>query len=76
MQVLKAQDGGPILAHGGARVAQTLTRASLIDEYRLNLHPTALGEAAPLFGSALQLSLRSARTFPRRTAALTWTRLP
>jgi dihydrofolate reductase len=69
MQVLKAQDGGPILAHGGARFAQTLTRANLIDEYRPNLHPTALGEAVPLFGSAPQPSLRSARTFPRGTTA-------
>ncbi len=35
---LKAQDGGPILAHGGARFAQGLTRLELIDEYWLDVH--------------------------------------
>jgi dihydrofolate reductase len=69
MQVLEAQDGGPILAHAGARFAQTPTRASLIDECRLNLCPTALGDGMPLFGGTLQLSLRSARTLPRGTNA-------
>ena len=32
---LKAHDGGPILAHGGARFAQGLTRLKLVDEYWL-----------------------------------------
>ena len=76
MQVLKAQDGGPILAHGGARFAQTLTCANPIDEYRLNLHPIPPGEGVPLFGGALQPSLRSVRTFPRVTTVHTCVRLP
>jgi dihydrofolate reductase len=72
---LKRQDGGPILVHGGSRFVQALTRADLIDEYRLNLHPTALGAGVRLFGGATQLNLSSARTFPRGTVALTYIRL-
>ncbi len=76
VEALRAPDGGPILAHGGARFAQTPMRANLIGEYRLYLHPIALGEGVPLFGSAPQLSLTSVRSFPRRTLALTYTWLP
>jgi len=46
---LKAQPGKFILAHGGARFAQSLIAAGLIDEYRLALHPVALGQGKPLF---------------------------
>lgn len=69
---LKAQDGGPILAHGGSRFAQALTREHLVDEYHLHLHPTALGAGVPLFGGALQLELVAARPFPSGTVALTY----
>ncbi len=42
---LKAQDGGPILAHGGVRFAQALVRADLVDEYHLLINPVAHGES-------------------------------
>jgi dihydrofolate reductase len=35
---------------GGARIAQTLVAAGLVDEYRLICHPVALGSGMPLFG--------------------------
>ncbi len=35
--------GGPVLAQG-------LTEAGLIDEYRLYMHPVVLGQGAPFFG--------------------------
>lgn len=54
---LKAQPGKDILAHGGARFAQSLVQTGLIDEYRLLVHPAALGAGLPLF-SALPSSLR------------------
>jgi dihydrofolate reductase len=46
---LKQQPGKDILAHGGARFAQSLVRSGLIDEYRLVVHPVALGAGLPLF---------------------------
>lgn len=46
---LKQQPGKDILAHGGAGFAQSLTRLGLVDEYRLVVHPVALGAGLPLF---------------------------
>jgi dihydrofolate reductase len=54
---LKREDGKPIFAHGGAAFAQSLARADLVDEYRLTVHPVALGRGKPLFGT---LEARSA----------------
>src|SRR5258707_1104937 len=39
---LKEEPGKEILAHGGARFAQSLVKLGLIDEYRLLIHPEAL----------------------------------
>jgi dihydrofolate reductase len=69
---LKAQDGGPLVAYGGARFVQELTRLGLIDEYRLNLHPVALHDGYKPFGAELKLKLVEARTFPSGTVALTY----
>ena len=55
---------------------QSLTRANLVDGYRLNVHAIALGEGVRLFGGLSQLGLAGARSFPRGTVALTYTRLP
>jgi dihydrofolate reductase len=71
---LKAQDGGPIIAHGGATFAQTLTRLDLVDEYRINVHPVAFGEGYRLFGGPLKLRLVATRTFARGTVAYTYAR--
>lgn len=38
-----------ILAYGCARSAQSLVAAGLVDEYRLAIHPVALGQGKPLF---------------------------
>lgn len=46
---LKQQPGGDILVFGSAELCDSLTRAGLIDEYRLGLNPIALGEGNPLF---------------------------
>jgi dihydrofolate reductase len=63
---LKEQPGNFILAHGGARFAQSLVASGLVDEYRLGIHPVVLGQGQPLF-SALQspvdLRLISATAF-------------
>jgi dihydrofolate reductase len=63
---LKEQPGGYILAHGGARLARSLVAAGLVDEYRLAIHPVALGRGQPLFselGKPVDLRLTSVTPF-------------
>ncbi len=48
---LKQQPGKDILAHGGARFAQSLVKLGVIDEYRLLVHPVALGSGLFLFST-------------------------
>jgi dihydrofolate reductase len=69
---LKQQPGKPIVAHGGARFAQSLARLDLIDEYALVTHPVALGGGSPLFMDLprmLDLKLESATPFPSGVVA-------
>jgi dihydrofolate reductase len=44
---LRAEEGGPILVHGGAGLARSLSQAGLIDVYHLIVHPVALDAPAP-----------------------------
>ena len=60
---LKAEDGKPLLLHGGASFARALAGLGLIDEYRLLVHPIALGEGLPLFGDRVRLRLTDAQRF-------------
>ena len=63
---LKAEEGGYLLAHGGARFAQALSRERLVDEYRLVIQPAALGDGLALFKdlpSRLALELVEAHTY-------------
>lgn len=46
---LTEQPGNFILAHAGARFTQCLLATGLIDEYRLVVHPVALGRGQPPF---------------------------
>ncbi|HEY0601249.1 dihydrofolate reductase family protein [Brevundimonas sp.] len=43
------QDLGGEIHVGGPALAQGLTEAGLIDEYRLYIHPVVLGQGAPFF---------------------------
>ncbi len=45
---LKRESGKDVVVFGGARIAHSLMRLHLIDEYRLTVHPVALGEGLPL----------------------------
>jgi dihydrofolate reductase len=71
---LRREPGGVILAHGGATFIGSLIRENLIDEYRLVIHPVAIGHGTSLF-SALRRPLRfdlvEARTFPSGTTIQT-----
>lgn len=68
---LKRDPGGVILAHGGATFVDALIRDGLIDEYRLVVHPVAIGYGSGLFRALdqpLRLDLIDTRIFPSGTA--------
>jgi dihydrofolate reductase len=46
---LKGEPGHDIICFGGAQFAHSLARHGLIDEYRLTIHPVALGDGLPLW---------------------------
>ena len=63
---LRAEPGGDILAWGGASFAQALSRAQLVDEYRVVINPVALGGGLPLFkdlAEPIRLDLIDATTY-------------
>jgi dihydrofolate reductase len=64
---LKAEEGGDILVHGGTTFVHSLLRLELIDEYRLNVLPAAIGTGVPLFedlGRVQPLHVLATTTFP------------
>jgi dihydrofolate reductase len=72
---LKEQPGNFILAHGGARFAQSLVASGLVDEYRLVVHPVALGTGQPLLSglkSPVDLRLISATSFSSGVVAIVY----
>src|SRR5690242_11371173 len=52
LKKLKAEDGDPILAHGGAGFCRSLVSSGLVDEYRLLVHPVAIGRGLSIFDGA------------------------
>jgi dihydrofolate reductase len=72
---LKQEEGKDLLAHGGARFAQSLVTTGSIDEYRLVVHPVALGSGLRLFpelGTPNRLRLVDVTTFGTGTIAKTY----
>ena len=51
---LRRETSKEIVAHGGARFAQSLIERALVDEYRLLVHPIALGRGLPLFSKVAE----------------------
>jgi dihydrofolate reductase len=63
---LREEPGGDIIAWGGAAFVQSLSRAGLVDEYRLVINPVALGAGKPVFKdlpSPITLELVEAVTY-------------
>jgi dihydrofolate reductase len=78
IEELKGRPGGYILAHGGASFAQSLVAADLIDEYRLAVHPVALGRGLPFFStlaSTLFLELTEVKSFKAGVVAKRYVRV-
>jgi dihydrofolate reductase len=46
---LKQQDGGDIIAYGGANFVSNLIKHGLIDEFHLFINPAAIGNGMPIF---------------------------
>jgi dihydrofolate reductase len=69
---LKQEDGKLILAHGGARFAQSLSRLELVDEYHLFVHPQTLGEGVPCFSDPVSLELADVHRFETGALMLTY----
>jgi dihydrofolate reductase len=69
---LKATEGKPIIAHGGASFARNLIARGLVDQYDLLVHPVALGKGLPVFSDLAvprPLKLVSSKAFPAGTVA-------
>jgi dihydrofolate reductase len=71
---LKQQPGKEIGVAGGARLAQSLSRDGLIDEYHLTIHPVALGSGLPLFAAPRQLKFLSSRPLSSGVVIATYQR--
>ncbi|MCM3761105.1 dihydrofolate reductase family protein [Alkalihalobacillus oceani] len=72
---LKQQPGKDIMAHGGWRFAQSLSRLGLIDEYRLIVNPIAFGSGVPLFKDlpdSINLNLLSTKVFKKGAVLQTY----
>jgi dihydrofolate reductase len=64
---LKAQEGKPIIAHGGVSFARSLVAQGLVDQFALVVAPVALGKGLPLFSelaAPTPLKLMSSKAFP------------
>jgi dihydrofolate reductase len=64
---LKAQEGKPIIAHGGVSFARSLVAQGLVDQLALIVAPVALGKGLPLFSELVApkpLKLMSAKASP------------
>jgi dihydrofolate reductase len=74
---LKADDGKPIIAHGGATFARSLIAHDLVDQYMLMVYPLALGRGLPIFSDLAEprrLQLVSSRVFPKGAIAQVYRR--
>jgi len=69
---LKSEPGGYLLLYGGVRTAQTFVRHNLVDEYRLDVCPTALGLGKALFPERTRLAFVSADPYASGAMSLVY----
>jgi dihydrofolate reductase len=65
---LKAQDGKPMAAYGGATFARSLIAHGLVDQFDLLINPFVLGQGLPIFTELThprRLTLVSSTAFPK-----------
>jgi dihydrofolate reductase len=76
---LTQQPGPGVVSAGGARLAATLIKLDLIDEYRQFVNPVVLGGGTPYFPpleNRLDLELLETRTFGSGVVYLRYRRVP
>lgn len=71
LKELKAMPGKYLLLYGGVQTSQSLIRHKLVDEYRLDVCPIALGVGKPLFPQRTRLRFISVT--PYQSGAMTVT---
>jgi dihydrofolate reductase len=67
---LKAQEGKPMFAYGGATFARSLIAHGLVDQFELAIIPIVLGQGLPIFSELTEprrLTLISSKAFPKGT---------
>lgn len=73
---LKETDGGPIVIHGSATLARTLSDAGLIDRYHLLVFPLLLGAGKRMFSDTdkpkQMLTLRESQAYPNGIVKLVY----
>ena len=69
---LKALDGPPLGASGGATFAQYLSSHDLVDEYRLTVHPVFLGAGKPIFAGRTPLEPVASADYPNGVVVRTF----
>jgi dihydrofolate reductase len=72
VQKLKAEEGKPIVAIGGAGFMRSLIATGLVDEFVLAVHPVVLGSGLPIFNglaAPVYLKLIEVKAFPGGTVA-------
>jgi dihydrofolate reductase len=77
INAIKQQPGKDIWFLGSPNLAQTFMQLDLIDEYRININPTVLGNGKPFFANVtrnFQLALLESKTFPSGVVALRYGR--
>lgn len=74
IQKLKAESERGIRLDGSISIVQQLTTLGLIDEYRLMVHPVALGSGRPLFEERVDLELVGSERFRSGVMVLTYER--
>ncbi|HLW73977.1 MAG TPA: dihydrofolate reductase family protein [Gammaproteobacteria bacterium] len=75
VQTLKEQPGGDMAIFGSGGLVSTLAEAGLIDEYRMIMNPTILGQGIPMFRGMKQrvpLKLVSSNIFDKNVVMLTY----
>ncbi len=60
---IKQMPGGDLVIFGGVRMAQTLTKLGLVDEYRFKVQQVALGKGQQLFLGKTNLKLVFSKAF-------------
>lgn len=73
---IKAESERGVRVDGSISIIQQLTRMRLVDEYRLMVHPVALGRGRPLFEERVDLQLTASERFGSGVALLTYRPAP